>query len=370
MLTPFIRQIRLDGFLSFAPGSAPIELLPLNVLIGPNGSGKSNFLEAFYLLAQLPQGDAFQTTLRAGGGPFEWLWRGGDTSTLALELNGEKGRRFNYEITWAPMAPGAAQASILDESFSEQPTATSHAMTYFRTDGPNVEVATQLIGQSGPEPYSTQSVSRQFFRGTMSILGQRNTPGAYPDNIWLGEQFASIAEARQWTFGRAAAPRGAQPTDMPTDRLLPNASNLGMVLQELNHLGRLDEINARLSKFLPRAGRLTTRIVGGGILPYLDEEGVRGLIPATRLSDGTLRFIALLVTLLSDPPPALVCIDEPELGLHPDALSLVAELLVEASARTQLIVSTHSDVLVSLLSDHAESVLVFDYVGGTQVRRV
>lgn len=368
MIAPFIRQIRLDGFLSFAPGSAPIELRPLNVLIGPNGSGKSNLLEAFSLLAQLSQGDALQAALRSGGGASEWLWRGGSASTLEIEVNGEQGRCFDYAITWAPRGAGSTQASILDESFVE--TTQGRAMTYFRTDGAKVEVATRYVGPSGPAPYKTDFIDRQFFKDSTSVLSQRNTAGAYPDNIWLGEQLARVSEFRDWTFGRFAAPRAAQRTDMPTDGLLPGGSNLGMMLQELSHRGRLDDVNARLRKFLPRAERLTTRIVGGAILPYLQEEGVQDPIPAMRLSDGTLRFIALLVTLLSDPPPPVVCIEEPELGLHPDALSLVADLLVEASARTQLIVTTHSDVLLSALADHEESVLVCDYVGGTLVRRL
>lgn len=370
MTTPFIRQIRLDGFLSFAPGSAPIELLPLNVLIGPNASGKSNLLEAFSLLAQLPQGDAFQAALRAGGGASEWLWRGGSASTIEVAVNGEQGRQLDYKITWAPRGVGGAQANILDESFVELPTANGREMTYFRTDGRNVIVATRYIGPSGPAPYSTESIDRQYFQDSTSILSQRNTPGAYPDNIWLGGRFARMAEFREWSFGRASAPRSAQRTDMPTDELLPGGSNLGMMLQELAHRGRLDDVNARLRKFLPRAERLTTRIVGGALLPYLKEDGAPDPIPATRLSDGTLRFIALLVTLLSDPPPPVVCIEEPELGLHPDALSLVAELLVEASARTQLIVTTHSDVLVSSLTEHLESVLVTEHLGGTQLRRL
>lgn len=370
MTSPLIRSIRLDSFLSFAPGSAPIELRPLNVLIGPNGAGKSNLLEAIYLLSQLPHGDGFQTALRGGGGASEWLWKGGEASTIELELNGEQERRFDYKLTWAPRGPGATQATILDESFAERPTANGHPMTYFRTEGQKVEVATQVIGTSGPEPYTTQSLDRRYFKDSTSILSQRNTPGAYPDNIWLGERFACISEFREWSFGRASAPRGAQRTDMPTDGLLPGGSNLGMMLQELSHRGRLDDLNARLRKFLPRAERLTTRIVGGAILPYLQEEGSPDPIPATRLSDGTLRFIALLVTLLSDPPPPLVCLEEPELGLHPDALSLIAELLIEASQRTQLIVTTHSDVLLSSLVGHEESVLVCDHVGGTQVRRL
>jgi predicted ATPase len=69
-------------------------------------------------------------------------------------------------------------------------------------------------------------------------------------------------------------------------------------------------------------------------------------------------------------PPPLICIEEPELGLHPDALALVAEMLVEASTRTQLIVTTHSDVLVSALTEHVESVLVSEYRGGTEMTRL
>ena len=94
-------------------------------------------------------------------------------------------------------------------------------------------------------------------------------------------------------------------------------------------------------------------------------------IPATRLSDGTIRFLALLATLLNPAPPPLVCIEEPELGLHPDALALIAELLVAASERIQLIVTTHSDVLVSALTEHAESVLVCERIAGaSQLRRI
>jgi predicted ATPase len=368
--TPLIRSIRLDGFLSFAPGSEPVELRPLNVLIGPNGSGKSNFLEAPYLLAQLAHGDRFQAALRAGGGASEWTWKGADASSLELDLNGERGRRLQYKVTWAPRGPGAAQATILDESFVELPTEGGSAMTFFRTDGRQVEVATRQIGPSGPEPYTTQAVDRQYFKDSTSILSQRNTPGAHPDNIWLAEQFGGLAEFREWTFGRAAGPRSGQRTDMPSDWLLPDGSNLAMMLQELAHRGRIGDLNDQLRRFLPRAGRLTTRISGGAILAYLQEDGAREPIPATRLSDGTLRLIALLVTLLADPTPPLVCVEEPELGLHPDALSLVAELLVAASARTQLIVTTHSDALVSALTEHVESVLVCDYLGGTQLRRL
>ena len=69
-----IRRLRLDGFLSFAPGSEPFELRPLNVLIGPNGSGKSNLIEALGLLAATP--DDLAGAVRRGGGIRHWVWKG------------------------------------------------------------------------------------------------------------------------------------------------------------------------------------------------------------------------------------------------------------------------------------------------------
>ncbi len=95
---------------------------------------------------------------------------------------------------------------------------------------------------------------------------------------------------------------------------------------------------------------------GGTVQIFIREEGLIQPIPATRLSDGTLRYLFLMALLLDPTPPPLICIEEPEIGLHPDILPIIAEMLVEASQRTQLIVTTHSDALVSEVPP--ESVLV------------
>ena len=95
------------------------------------------------------------------------------------------------------------------------------------------------------------------------------------------------------------------------------------------------------------------------------------LIPAARLSDGTLRYLCLLAILCHPEPPPLICIEEPELGLHPDILPTIAELLKEASERTQLIVTTHSEVLIDAMSDQPESVLVCEKLEhGTEIKRL
>lgn len=72
-------------------------------------------------------------------------------------------------------------------------------------------------------------------------------------------------------------------------------------------------------------------------------------MPATRLSDGTLSLVCLLATLLQPNLPPVICIEEPELGLNPGVIHVVAELLHEASQRTQIIVTTHSDILVDAI---------------------
>ena len=94
-------------------------------------------------------------------------------------------------------------------------------------------------------------------------------------------------------------------------------------------------------------------------------------MPATRLSDGTLRYLSLLALLCDPTPPPLIVIEEPELGLHPDVLPTLARLLVEASARTQLVVTTHAPALVDALSETPESVLVCERgPQGTRIERL
>ena len=95
------------------------------------------------------------------------------------------------------------------------------------------------------------------------------------------------------------------------------------------------------------------------------------IIPATRLSDGTLRYLCLIAILCDPEPPPLIGIEEPELGLHPDILPKLADLLLAASERTQLIVTTHSDILVDALTEHPETIVVCEkHRGHTVTRRL
>jgi predicted ATPase len=110
-------------------------------------------------------------------------------------------------------------------------------------------------------------------------------------------------------------------------------------------------------------------IEGGAVQVFFTEGDFT--IPATRLSDGTLRYLCLLAILCDPTPPPLICIEEPELGLHPDIIPKIADLLNAASERTQLIVTTHSDILVDAMTERPDAVLVCEkHNGKTSVRRL
>lgn len=126
-----------------------------------------------------------------------------------------------------------------------------------------------------------------------------------------------------------------------------------------------------MKELYPGFQEIRTLVQGNTVQLFLRESGLRELVPATRLSDGTLRYLALLAVLLHPFPLALVCLEEPELGLHPDAIHELAGMLVDASQRTQLFVTTHSEQLVGALSFHPESIIVCERgEAGSQMRRL
>src|SRR5262249_52704125 len=137
-----------------------------------------------------------------------------------------------------------------------------------------------------------------------------------------------------------------------------DASNLGLML---NRLRSDPPVRRRMLEYLRQfyedAEEIQTPIVGG-LLELRLEEKTGFTTPARRLSDGTLRWLSLLAVLLNPSPPPLVCIEEPELGLHPDVIHVLGKLLKEAAQSMQLIVTTHSSALVEEFSDEPESIVV------------
>lgn len=368
----FLRSVQLQGILSFSPDSDEVALSSLNVMIGPNGSGKSNLIAALGLLAWTPT--SFSAAIREGGGVAEWHWKGGNHPGVGSIEAGFDWNRSNLQpVHRIKFMTVGTRAEVVEESIEE--TVGNPPKKFYRLQNGLAEIATRnVIVDHDARLQMVNRELRSIDRATLnvyeSILSQRKDPELYPELTDLGRRYSRIQFFQDWCFGRSAEVRRPQPVDLPSDVLLPDCSNLGLFLNHLEHHGAYQELNRRLTQFLPRFQKVSGRVIRSTIQVFLHEGGLTAPIPATRISDGTLRFIALLAVLLSPNPPPLVCIEEPELGLHPDAIAILAEVMVEAQERMQLIVTTHSDALVSALSDHSESVLVCEHHGGTVMKRV
>jgi len=373
----FIRTLRLRNFLSFSKEGEEIALSPLNVLIGPNASGKSNTLAALSILRAVPQD--LGTPIVEGGGVREWLWKGNTGQTIAeIEATVEYpagSMPLRYRLSFTEVH---SRLEVVDEAIENErkqhPSDPDVAFFYrFQRGRPVLNVRTMPTAEAIDQGQRSQrSLRREDLLPDQSVLSQRKDPDQYPELTYLGNKFAAIQLYREWNLGRYAVARVPQPADLPGDVLFENARNLGLVLNNLLNRPTVKRLLLeKLQRFYAEVDDLVTGVQGGMVQLFLHEKNLSDPIPATRISDGTLRYLCLLTILCHPKPPPLVCLEEPELGLHPDILPTIAELLIEASQRTQLIVTTHSDVLVSALTDFPDVVLVCERDAlGSHLRRL
>ena len=202
----------------------------------------------------------------------------------------------------------------------------------------------------------SRGLRRETVKPEESILSQVRDPESFPVLHWLQEQYERIRLYRDWTFGPSAPVRQAQSAHKSSDFLNPDGDNLALVLSKIRPRIRNDFIQS-LGHLFEGIVDIHLTVDGGNVLLFLVESGDRE-IPVTRLSDGTLRYLSLLAILLHPEPPPLVAIEEPELGLHPDLIPEIARLLVQASERMQIMVTTHSRMLIDALSGYPSSVVV------------
>jgi len=367
-----INKLHVKNLLSF--GDQEIELKNLNLLIGHNGSGKSNLLEAIALLQATPS-EVAMSVRESGGGVQDWIWKGVEP-TASAHIEATINRK---DTTWkkADKTPlkYTLDFAVVNRSLeltnerveNEKPLSGKTVPRYYFF----YQNGFPIINAGNPDtPSSQRKLKREDINPEKSILAQRKDPDLYPEITWLAEQFAKIKIYREWSFGRTSKLRRPTPTDLETTFLREDFSNLALVL---NNLGNKPEVRERMLKAMrclyPSINNFGIEIQGNTAQIFLHEGSFS--IPATRLSDGTLRYLCLLAILCHPTPPPLVCIEEPELGLHPDAIIGLADLIKDAAQRTQLIVTTHSDLLIDQFTDQPETVVTFTkYDNATQMQRL
>lgn len=349
MPSRLLRQLTLENIFSFK--RTEVELRGLNVLIGPNAVGKSNLIEAIGLLQAAPR-DLNVAILRLGG--VHVVCSLAVRSPIAvIECRDIGSEPLQYRLGFSEQAGGFV---ILAESLHASTPIGEEGIIYFQRAAGTVRFRGEINaippGQSVFELYKSPADPTPITR--------------------IGRHFERIRIYREFRTTRDSDARRGVSTSTSKEFLDDQGDNLALVLLDMNFKGLLDRVREYLRRFCDRFNEVKVNLDGPIAKTYIEESGLLEPLVSWRLSDGTLKFLCLLAVLLEKEPAPLICIEEPEVGLHPEAIQIVAEALVEASERTQLIVTTHSEALIDALSDRPEDVLVTerDFDNGTQFRRL
>lgn len=294
------------------------ELKSLNVFVGANGAGKSNLISFFQMLQELIDGDLADYVLKSGG--ISDLLYNGRRATKQMEFETRFGLR-DYRFT---VVPGTD-----DKSF-----ALKHEARYYR----HSRSGWWEMGSSGDnrsllvEEAKDKSIESQYSRPVYEAIRSWKVYHFHDTSSTAAMRHEEIVQDNKVLRSDAAniAPflfRLREEEDSSYDEILESCRLVTPFL---------DDLLLEPQSFGPKTKvALTWRTKGSDypMQPY-------------HLSDGSMRFICLATALLQPNPPSTLIIDEPELGLHPEAIRILAELIENAAKRTQLIVATQSPLLL------------------------
>jgi predicted ATPase len=335
-----IDKITIKGFKSIR-ALEDFELGPINVLIGGNGCGKSNFVGFFSLLREIVQG-RLEKAVNKSGGADALLFLGPKITRqiearLQFHTNG-------YEFLLEPTSDNRL-------IFGDERVGSFGRQHLFGVDcslgtGHRESKLKKSIN-TGPKPEISDSVYAAI--SSWTVYHVHDTSG-------------TASMRREWTI-------------RDSERLLSDAGNLAAFLFSLKEREEasyeLIVETIRLVAPFFEDFSLQPRKRNGDEVVLLEwkQQGTDYPFHPSQLSDGTIRFIALATALLQPEPPPTILVDEPELGLHPYALDVLANLILQAQHRTQLIVSTQSAPLLNAFEP--EQIVVIDRADGeSQFRRL
>lgn len=333
-----ITKLSLTGFKSIHEIVA-MELRGMNILIGANGAGKTNLTGFFRMLSFIAAGSLQEFVGRSGGAAS--MLRNGPKCTQSIEAELETGGcgaslRYSFRLSYA------AEDRLI---FADE-------RVLHRGQGEDAPLITRSLGGGQRESVLCSARSMED-----------------PVLLRIAKSLSSIGIYQFHDTSPESRLRGS--CDAEDSRVLrSDGGNLAAVLRALRerHGGHYDRIVEVIRLIAPFFADFALEPVNGDS-PRLSlrwrAKGEEYEFGAHQLSDGTLRFMAL-ATLLLQPDerlPSLIVIDEPELGLHPVALAMLANLFQEASSKARILVATQSADLVSFFEP--EDVIVVDRRAGT-----
>jgi predicted ATPase len=336
-----------------------LPLRQLTVVTGANGSGKSSLYRSLRLLADASRNGAVAALAYEGGLP-STLWAGPETvgravregrhpvqgttrtKPVALRL-GFAGDEFGYAIDFGLPRPDATSKFALDPEIKRECVWT----------GPVLRPGALLADRHNGVVRTRDEDGKWLPDGhriglTDSMLSEFPTP----------ELLVVRERIRSWRFydqfrTDAHAPARASRVGTRTPVLGNDGADLAAALQTIRETGDDDAMNKAVDNAFPGSRIVIDDQNGLFELKFL-QHGLLRRLGAAELSDGTLRYLLWVAALLTSRPPELLVLNEPETSLHPDLLPSLAVLITTAAARTQLIVVSHSEILIRALAAAAE----------------
>lgn len=344
-----IESLRISGFRSLAD----VDLSNLgnaNVLIGANGSGKSNFIRLFEMMCwMLRYPRSLNEFVQRHGGADDQLYGGSTvTSRIAVEL-GVRTDQGLYDYRFALANAHPDRLVFGEEAVRDRAQMASGNEGWYAFADRHPEATVVYAAQIDAIPPTERNAAR-------AIVGTLRSCAAY--------QFHDTSDDSNFMKHWDAE---------DNDCLLPHGGNLAAVLHRLERKDsrRFEWISGHIRRVLPTFDRFQIAERYGKVMLRWKAVGSDKTFGPHLTSDGSLRFFAL-VTLLNLPGemlPAVLLLDEPELGLHPAAVSLVGGMMKALATDRQIIVATQSPLLVD--SFDCSEIVVADFEGGkTSLRRL
>ncbi len=344
----WFQHIGIEGYRRLY--NVQVEMRPLTVMIGANGVGKTSLLEIFLLLAASARMQ-LESKISELSGLSEIMTRDtADSIAFSLSMSVSNGEPLNYYLK---LVPKGQFYEIAVETLTQQRNA-SQIFKHIDSRGLDVKYST-------PQQYE---LIRPNWEHNPYETSLSQVPKIYQEPENFRKQLASC------TFYGALNVAPKSPVRLPQSMrpaTLPGANGEDLVsclyyLRETDQ-ERFEIVEDTLKAAFPDFERLSFPPVAAGTLAmtWKDKNFSRPLY-MHQLSEGTLRFLWLVTLLQSPDLTTVTLIDEPEVSLHPELLQLLADLMREASQRTQLIVATHSDRLIRFLTP--KEVLVCDAEDG------
>lgn len=322
----------------------------LNVLIGRNGSGKSSLIEALRLLHEAVVADPASALARWP----DWTsvrHRAAQPTapiTFVLGIREHPAATFSlYALELSPREHGTDVVVELEHLIRH--TTTSLADNYL------------LMAANGVGKVREES-TRQWLDFALS---DRNLAVRHHADRSHQQILAFAEDLRSWRFIDPVPALMRPPTPLSADAPWPETgSSVALQLARATRL-ELREVSRRLSQMIEGTDELDARLSSEGALLTLKDHVHRGLFPSWTLSGGTLRLLAILTALHVGPPPALLCVEEPENSLHPTAIdALLTEFRDAADRGTQVIITSHSPYLLDRVNQDVDAAYFVDRLAG------